>query len=74
MASRAQNKSVSSLGAKAACSAQASASEANHALKLSIDLLSIKDLKISANLVCDYQLKLSSGLHSFRSEKPTPVS
>ena len=49
-------------------------SEQHHKLKLSVDLLSVKDLQVSANLVCNYSLKLSSGMHTFRTEAPTPVS
>jgi len=41
---------------------------------LSIDLLRVKDLKMAVNMICSYQLKLSSGLHAFRSEHATPVA
>lgn len=65
MATRAQNKRSALANATAGGVDQG---EASHQLKLSIDLLRVKDLKCAANLICAYQLKLSSGLHSFRSE------
>jgi hypothetical protein len=48
--------------------------QANHKLKLSIDLLAIKDLNMAANITCNYQLKLTSGGHSFKTDTATPVA
>ena len=76
MATRAQNKksSFGSSNAAGGPGASQSGADASHSLKLSIDLLAVKDFKMAINLVCTYQLKLSSGLHSFRSEFPSPVA
>ena len=60
--------------AQKAQKAAGSAEDTQHALKLSIDILSVKDLKMAANLMCGYTIKLSSGAHSFRTETPTPVA
>ena len=38
--------------------AEAQPNEAKHLLKLSVDLLSVKDFQSSANLVVQYSLKL----------------
>ena len=45
-----------------------------HALKLSIDFLTVKDMRISANLSVQYSLKLLSQLHQFKSSAATPVN
>lgn len=50
----------------------ASAEEQSHQLKLSIDLLSVRNCSISANLFAAYQLKLKE-VHTFQSNPPTPV-
>lgn len=47
--------------------------EKKHLLKFSIDILSVKDLKVSANLIVQYTMKLLQ-THSFKSSPPTPVS
>lgn len=46
---------------------------AAHSLKLSIDLLSVRNLQSAVNLVAGYQLQLNE-LHSFQSSPPTPVN
>lgn len=54
-------------------SEQSADEQVNHSLKLSIDLLSVKDLNVAANVTCSYQIKLSSGSHSFKTDQPTAV-
>lgn len=46
--------------------------EQTHGLKLSIDLLSVKNLQVAANIVLSYQLNLRD-THSFQSQPATPV-
>lgn len=43
-----------------------------HCLKLSIDLLSVKNVANAANVFAQYQLDLTDK-HSFMSQPPTPV-
>ena len=45
---------------------------APHGLKLSIDLLSVKNMQVAANVVIAYQLRLRE-THSFQSSPPTSV-
>ena len=54
-------------------SSNKSDANAAHSLKLSIDLLSVRNLQAAANLVASYQLQLNE-LHSFQSSPPTPVN
>lgn len=43
-----------------------------HKLKLSIDLLSVRNMSMAANVYLSYQLHLNE-VHSFQSSPPTPV-
>ncbi len=43
------------------------ADDKRHLLKLSIDFLSVKDMKISASLSVSYSLRLLSASHNFKS-------
>ena len=47
--------------------------EKKHLLKLTIDYLSAKDFKVSANVILSYSLKLPQQVHSFKAGKATPV-
>ena len=47
--------------------------EKRHKMKISVDFLTIKDLKLSANVVLSYQLRLIQQTHSFKSGKATAV-
>ncbi len=53
---------------------QAAKSQKAHKMKISIDFLTIKDLRVSANLMLQYSLKLLQQTHSFKSGKPTAVA
>ena len=45
-----------------------------HAMKLSIDVISTKDLTLSANILVKYNLSLGNQqTHSFKSPQPTAV-
>lgn len=70
---RGKHKSGSSLNSAANLAPRDSPEEQHHKLKLSIDLLSVKDMLAASNVICAYQLKLSSGLQVFRSEVATPA-
>jgi len=45
-----------------------------HQLKLSIDFLSVKEMRVSATLSFNYSLKLLQNVHSFSSAQKTPVN
>ena len=47
--------------------------EKKHQLRLSIDLLSVKDFKLSANVSVEYTLNLIKS-HAFKSNPPSPVN
>lgn len=49
--------------------------EKQHKMKLSIDFLTIRDMRVSANVLICYSLKLSDekDLHNFKSGKATAV-
>jgi hypothetical protein len=44
-----------------------------HKLKLSVDLLSVRNMTIAANIFVAYQLQLKE-VHSFQSQPPTAVT
>ena len=49
--------------------------EKKHALKLSIDFLAVKDMKVSASISVAYGLRLVQvAQHQFKSQPPTPVN
>ena len=50
-----------------------SAGEASHALKLSVDLMSVRNMSVAANVFATYQIQLDTK-HTFASKPPTPVS
>lgn len=50
-----------------------SGAESKHLLRLSIDLLSVKDLKMSANVTVSYTINLNK-THAFESSPPTPAN
>lgn len=46
---------------------------AKHLLRLGIDILSVKEMKVSANISIEYVVNLDEA-HAFKSHPPTPVN
>ena len=53
---------------------QEDTNEKRHKMKISIDFLTIKDLKLTANVILQYNFKLMQKTHAFKSSKPTAVA
>jgi predicted patatin/cPLA2 family phospholipase len=49
-------------------------SEDKHNLRLTVDMLSVKDMRMSANLMLKYVINLGGQSHAFQSFEPTPVN
>ena len=45
--------------------------EKKHKMKISIDFLSVKDLKTPLNIQIQYSLRLSTQSHTFKSARPS---